>query len=336
MAGATEVEVGRERPQGRTETIREFVSLLGALRAEGWGELSGYLFILPAVILYLIFNVWPLIRGLLMCFQDYRWLIPETQGLFTSYSGLDNFREALHDKWFWWGWRITGAFALMYIPANICLSLFVAVLISKVKSVKLASFFRVTVYLPVVIPITAGMLMWRQLLHSDYGYINYFLESILRLPFQGPLWLTTPKWALRSLTMAWLWKRFGYNTLLLLVGIYNINQELYEAAAIDGANAWQQFWHITLPLLKPVMTIVLVLISGALHQTQAPMAMAESWAGGQGPANATLTLGLYSWRVAFHYGDMRMGYAAAINLMIGVAAMIISAFVFRLLRTERA
>ena len=133
--------------------------------------------------------------------------------------------------------------------------------------------------------------------------------------------------------IAAVWASFGHQALLFLIGIYNINNEQYEAAAIDGAGEWAQFRYITLPGLRPIFVIVLVLSAGVLGTTVEMMVLFDT---GGGPAESALTTGLYIYRTAFQTGDMRMGYAAAMSLVLGLVSMVLSGVVFRLLRTERA
>jgi len=143
--------------------------------------------------------------------------------------------------------------------------------------------------------------------------------------------------------IATVWKGFGHNTLMFLVGIYSINRELYEAAQIDGAGEWQQFWKVTLPLLKPIIVLVLVLGSRVVSATQEVMVL-FSGAGGYtawdtswgGPHQSCLTAGLWAYMTAFMRPDMRMGLAASASLILGLISMLLSGIVFKAVRVERA
>jgi len=149
-----------------------------------------------------------------------------------------------------------------------------------------------------------------------------------------PNWLGSPKSALYSMVPPTIWLRFGEWTLLFLIGIYNINAEVYEASLVDGANGWQQLWYMTIPLLKPVFTLVLVLGSGVVSATVESMALFQGTSGG--PGEAALTSGVYLYRTAFIHGDMRMGYAATMSLFLGLINILVTGIVFRTMRTERA
>lgn len=316
------------RGGGKVGTLRRFFQEVRSIRRQPWGETMGYLFVAPAVILYLIFQGWPVIRGLTIAFQDYRWLIPESRGFLTTFNGLDNYVEMVNDKKFWESMVVALKFTGMTFPTNVIVPLLVAFLISQVETPWLVGFYRVVVYLPVVLPISTAMLLWGHLLAMNYGYANVLLSKVFGQDV-SIYWLG-PGWALFSCAIASVWKRFGYNTLLFLIGIYNINRELYEAASIDGAGAWAQFWHITLPLLKPTFTIILVLGAGILSATQQMLILTDG-----GPGTETTTVGLYAYRQGFQWGDMRMGYGGAMNLVLGLIHMGLSAIVFKTFRSER-
>jgi multiple sugar transport system permease protein len=318
-------------PAQQRSAWREFLYQVRTLRSQRWGNLWGYVFVAPALILYLIFQAWPIVRGFYMAFSDYRWIIPETHG-WSSFNGLANFREMAQDETFWRSLWIAVKFTLFYVPATLILALFVAVMISKVKNSKLAGFYRVVSYLPVILPVPVAMVVWRSIYHNEFGYLNHFLERVIGIG-DPPNWLGSPQWALTAVLIVTVWMSFGQQALLFLIGIYNINIEQYEAAALDGAGGWAQFRHITMPGLKPIFVIVLVLSAGVLGTTVEMMVLFNT---GGGPAEAVLTTGLYAFRTAFEVGDMRMGYAAAMSLVLGVISMLLSGIVFRLLRTERA
>jgi multiple sugar transport system permease protein len=312
----------------RAETIQRLVLEIKGLKSQPWGEKLGYIFIAPAVLLYVVFQGWPIVRGLTIAFQDYRWLIPDTQGFLTSFNGLENFIEMVNDGRFWESLVVALKFTAMTVPSDIALALFAAVMIARVKNPYVSGFYRVIIYLPVVLPISTAMLLWGRLFAAQFGYLNVIISFILG-GTRNIFWLG-PGLALPSVAIASVWKSFGYNTLLFLIGIYNINSEIYEAAAIDGANAWKQFLHITLPLLKPIFTLILVLNAGIISATEQMMILTNG-----GPGYETTTIGLYAYRQAFTWGDMRMGYAGAMNLMLGLVSMLLSMIVFKALRTEK-
>jgi multiple sugar transport system permease protein len=302
---------------------------LRGLRQGGWGNATmGYLFILPALALYLVFSAYPLVRGVAIAFSDYRYLIPDHH----PFNGLANFAEMMGDAVFWESFGRSFYYAAVYTPLNIGLGLLIAVLIAKVINPWESSTYRVIAYLPVVLPIAVALLLWKQLLHPQFGYLNYFLREIIGIA-NPPAWLADSAWVIPTMAVAAAWKNVGQNILLFLVGLYNINSELYEAAALDGANGWNQFLHITLPLLRPVFTLVLVLAAGVLGTAEESLILFGRTQAG--PENAGMLVGRYAYDIAFYLGDMRWGYAAAINLTMGVISMIMAAAVFKLLRSGR-
>jgi multiple sugar transport system permease protein len=324
-------QVDEVRAQGRGAVAAQFFRELGHLREESWGNLWGYFFIAPAVLLYLIFEAWPILRGLFMAFSDYRWLLPKTHGL-VGFNGLDNWKEMFADATFWKSLGISAKFSVMFMPIALVLSLFTAVMISKVQNGVAAGIYRVIAYMPVVLPVTVAMLVWAKLYDVKFGYLNVMLHNTfgVRVP---PNWLGSPKVALYSMVPPTVWLRFGEWTLLFLIGIYNINREIYEAATVDGAGGFAQFLYVTMPLLKPVFTLVLVLGTGIIGATVESMALFGGTTGG--PGQAALTTGVYAYRTAFINGDMRMGYAATMSLTVGLINMLITAVVFTLMRSER-
>jgi len=307
--------------------FRQVSRELRAVRSQRWGNPWGYLFITPALILFLVFNIWPIFRGLAMAFTDYRYLVVGSEW---KWNGLNNFREMFtNDPQFWQSLWISIKFTLLSFPASILLAFGAALLISRIHRALLAGAYRVIAYLPVILPVSVAIYLWAQLYSYQYGYINLVLTDVFGVQ-SPPNWLGDVKLALPSIVVASLWKSFGANTLLVLVGIYGISDELYQAAAIDGAGTLRQIWSITLPLLRPIFVLIIILSAGIASVTEEPLLMTQG-----GPANSTLTLGLYLYQQAFLFGDQRLGYAAAMSLFLGVIHMVAAAITFKLLRTER-
>jgi multiple sugar transport system permease protein len=324
-------DVDEVRAQGTGAVAGQFVRELFSLHRQEWGNLWGYVFIAPAVLMYLVFQAWPILRGLFMAFSDYRWIVRETHG-WAGFNGLDNWIEMFQDGTFWHSFWIALKFSLIVTPITLVLSLTTAVLISQVRNGVLAGTYRVIAYLPVILPISVAMLVWAKLFDFQFGYLNVLLQAVgVENP---PNWLGSPKTALYAMVMPTVWSRFGSWTLLFIIGIYNINREIYEAARVDGANGWRQFLHITMPLLKPVFVLVLVLGTGVVSATEESMILFQGTTGG--PAESALTTGVYLYRIAFIHGDMRMGYAATMSLFLGLVNMLITLVVFKTLQTERA
>src|SRR6266508_3909174 len=218
----------------------------------------GYAFVAPAVILFMLFQGYPIIRGLMIAFSDYRFLIPDHQ----PFNGFSNWYEMWRDATFWASISRSFQYTGLYVIGLLLLGLLGAVLIGSVQSQKEAGVYRVIAYLPVVLPIAVALLLWRQLLNNQFGYVNHLLRDILGV--SAPNWLGDAAWVIPTLVIAAVWKQVGQTILLFLIGIYGINREMYEAAAIDGAGPWRKFRYITLPLLRPTFFLVLVLSAGVL------------------------------------------------------------------------
>ena len=305
----------------RVATLRTFGRVLQReLRAKGWGNPFGYLFILPAMLLYGVFSAWPIFRGFIMSFTDYRFLYPDSRW---DFNGIQNFVDMFSDQWIGHGLIISIKWTLLVQPTVIIVSLLLAVLISRVNHGQ--GFYRWIVYLPTILPIAVTLLMFGQFYNARFGFLNVNLRNLgIDNP---PRWLNDTRWALPALAFTDVWRGFGFPTLLFLIGIYNINSEIYEAAAIDGATAWHQFWRITMPLLKPTFMLILVLGSGIAGGTEPALILTSG-----GPQNATRSIGLYLYQVAFTLGDMRLGYSAAVGLLLGILSALLSLFWFRLLK----
>lgn len=308
----------------RTSAVQSFLGAARAARKESWGNPLGYLFIAPAIILYLVFNFWVLLRGFLMAFTNYRFLVP---GSNWAWNGLRNYQLMLRDHFFGDAVVVSLKYVAMILPSIVILSLVVAQLIYRVR--RGTGFFRWLVYLPVILPVSVTMLLWQQLYNAQYGYIDTVLHNLgVASP---PDWLGTVQTALPAVAAATVWKSFGFSTLLFLVGMYGIAGDLYEAAGIDGANGWQQFSRITLPLLRPTFALVFVLQIGLLYGTQEILLLTQG-----GPQNSTTTVGFYIYQVAFSEGNLRLGYAAAMSLVVGLAIAVCTLLILRFLRGEAA
>ncbi len=302
---------------------------LRGLRNERRGEtLAGLIFVGPAVLFFVVFNAYPLLRAITMAFTDYRYLIPG----YAPFVGFGNWVEMVHDRVFWEALRRSLEYFGIFLVLNFVFAFITAVLITEIRSSREASVYRALVYLPVVLPIAVAVLVWKQLLSHDFGYLDIFLRSVLRIP-HTPDFIRDATWTVPVLAVIAVWRALGSNILLLLVGLYNINTDLYEAAALDGAGWWRRLFSITIPLMRPSFVIVFVLSAGVLGTVEESLVFFGVT--DAGPFSAGRLVGRYGYEVAFLQGDLRWGYASAINLTVAVISMVISLLIFRLLRSER-
>jgi multiple sugar transport system permease protein len=316
---------------GRAATLKLWWQTLRNVRRESWGDPMGYLFLAPGLVLFVVFQIWPLLRGFVMAFTDFAFLRQLTEP--AHFVGLANFIEFFtNDRYFWPSFSRALQFTAFYLPTMLILGLFMASAIARIGSNRVASFFRTSMYLPVILPIAVSALLWGTLLGNQFGYVNHLLRDILGL--DPPNWLNDPGTTLIVVALMRIWRDAGSSAMLFLIGMYNINEELYESASIDGANGIQKWWGITLPLLKP--TLVLVLVLNATVVSAARGFMITYGIGNLGPEGSALTLGYYIWLVSIWWQPMRFGYGAAMSFFLGIVSAIMSWVVFKLFRTERA
>jgi multiple sugar transport system permease protein len=282
--------LGQQTALGRAVQVRR--PRLSLARQE---ELTAYLFILPSLLGFVVFLVVPMVASLGISFYDWELLTPP------RFIGLKNFATLVTDRVFRDVVWNTVYYTFGLVPLNLVVSLGLALwLNTRLRGLTL---YRMAFFLPVVTVTVAVALIWRWMYEPRAGIIDVGLRAI-GLP--GPAWLGDTHWAMPAIIIMSVWKGFGYNMVLFLAGLQGIPVNLYEAAMIDGANGWQRFWRITLPLLSPVvfLAVVLTVISSFQVFDQAYV-MTNG-----GPANATNTIVLYIYQNGFQF--FRMGYASAI------------------------
>jgi multiple sugar transport system permease protein len=290
-------------------------------------EWTAYLFNAPGLILFSIFTVYSVYTALMLSFH--RWDILEPQKPFV---GLQNYREVLHDGPFWEAMGHSIYFTVASIIPTMAIGLFLAILLnSKMRGVGL---FRTAYYLPAITPLVISSLIWKWIYNGDYGLANYYLQKfhVIDHPVQ---WLANPHLAMPAVIVMQVWIGVGFAMVVYLAGLQAIPGELYEAAEVDGANAWQRFWRITLPLLAPT-TFFLIIVQTIWLITAFEQIFVMTNGGPPGPGGATTTITYYIFTSAFRY--YRMGYAAALAWTLFLLLFVLSFTQFRwyLKRVERA
>jgi multiple sugar transport system permease protein len=256
--------------------------------------ITAYLCVLPWSLGLSIFIIGPIIASLIFSFMDYSVVLPP------KFIGLANYKKMFFgDPLLWKSLYNTLYMTVIGVPLNIILSLSVALLLN--QKVKGEAFFRTIFYLPSVVPQVAMSLLWMWILNPQVGLVNYILSLF---GIKGPMWLASEQWAKPAFIIMGLWG-IGGNMVIFLAGLQNIPQHLYDAATVDGANIWQRFKYVTLPMLSPTIFFVLVMgIIGTLQIfTQAYIMTAG------GPMDATLFYVYHLFNKAFR--DFHMGYASA-------------------------
>lgn len=271
-----------------------------------------YLFIMPWIIGFLVFTIGPLIFSLIMSFFDWPLTAEPT------FVGFGNYIEMFTtDKQFGKSLLISLKYAAIFVPLNMIIALFLAMLITQpVKGVKA---FRTIFYIPTVISGVAVSILWGWILNGDYGVLNYLLSLI---GIEGPKWLVDPAWAILAVIIA---SAFGVGSMMLIfyTDIKNIPLDVYEAASIDGANPARQFFSITLPIITPTILFNLITsIIGAFQQVTLVMLLT-----GGGPLKSTYFYGLYTYNNAFKHH--KLGYASANAWVMFVIILCLTALVFK-------
>ncbi|GHH94275.1 carbohydrate ABC transporter permease [Streptomyces capillispiralis] len=285
-------------------------------RVARWG------FVAPAVVFMLLFFGYPLVRNVLMSFQHYT---PKT--FFTGeapFNGTDNWSSVFQDVLFGKALWHTLVFTAGSLLGQFCIGLALAVFFT--RRFPLNGVLRSLILLPWLVPMVVSGIVWRRILDQDTGVLNTFLGT-LGLDGDTP-WLTSPDMALLSVILVNIWIGIPFNMVILYGGLQEIPKELYEAAALDGAPAWRTFRSITLPLLKPVITVVLVLgFMSTVKILDLILALTDG-----GPADATQTLGTLTYQNSFVELDFGAG-AVVGNVLILVSA-VFAVFYLRANRTE--
>lgn len=280
-----------------------------------------FLLLLPWIITFLVFWLYPLIHAFWLSFTDYKTLT--NQAVFV---GIKNYKKLFNDDVFLIALKNTALFTFITVPITTAISLFLAVLLNN-KFVRFKEFFRASYFLPSVTSMVVISLIFT-ILYSKSGYINFIL-SILGMPFPEKGWLMETSTALPAIMAMDIWLSVGYYMILFLAGMQTISDDLYNYAKTAGANAWQEFWMITIPLIKPTMLFVLVM--NVIKSFQVFIEIYVMTKGG--PLNSTTTLVYEVFVNAFEKGDM-MGYASAIAVVLFIILIIISLIQMKLLKTE--
>ncbi len=289
-------------------------------------EFGVWLFLLPAVVFFLGYQVYPIFRVLWISFTDYQFLSKEP----AHWVWFHNYALALSDPLMWTSlWR-AALFTIMFLPGCIILPLVLAILIDKVRNERLATVYRVILLIPTVTPSSLIFVLWKWMYNFQVGPINHFLVDTLGIftVYNAPQWLGGGPLTLPSVAIMEVWWGLGYHTIFFLAGLATIPKDLPEAARIDGATEWQVFWHVTRPRLAPIMMILVVLRFGTAMSVITEYLIF----GGFNRASPTYTWTIYMYDQAFHLGMWRQGLGAAIGMIGAVAMMIVMVFLLRIFR----
>ena len=275
-------------------------------------HLLAFFHLAPGMAGFISFIVVPLIASLVISL--YQWPLYGAR----EFVGLENYVQILSgaDPVFFTVLRNTAIFAIGYTIANLIICTAIAVWLRSLPT--WAPFFQILFFVPVVTPMVANALIWRLML-QDRGLLNTFLSWF---GIQGPSWLGDGTWAMTSLILMSLWQGIGYNIVILIAGLTNINPSIMEAARIDGTNAWNRFWKVTFPMLSPSLFFCSVMtVIGGFKVFAQPYVLTLG-----GPGNATNTLVLSLYRTGFSYD--RLGLASSMAWVLFVIVMLVTALQF--------
>ena len=258
-----------------------------------------YLYILPNMILFMVFMIIPVFMALYYSFMDWKGI---GEPVFT---GLENYQWLFTDDTFWKSLWNTAYYTLATVPFIMVLALFLAMLLN--MALPLKGVFRAAIYLPAVVSTVVVGMIFTWLFQDQVGLINYLLNL---LGIESIQWANDPKFAMIMLVAATIWQRTGYNMVIYLAGLQGISQEYYEAAIVDGASNWQRFRYLTLPLLKT--THVFVMITCIIHSFRSFDLVYTMTKGG--PLNSTKTMVMYIYELAFTRSQFGRASAAGVAL----------------------
>jgi ABC-type sugar transport system permease subunit len=284
----------------------------GRGRSRGTGGFTPYLFLLPFFLIYLVFLVYPVLAAFRLSFYESSGFGGDT------FTGLDNYARLVQDSRYLEALKNTTLYALASVFILSPLALLVAVAIRSflVPTATFKSFYRIIFFLPFITSFVVIALMFNLVFNNEYGLLNNGL-SALGSPTLD--WLRDERVALLAIILVGIWTYLGINALYFLAGLQNIPEEVIEAAMVDGANRFQVFWQVTLPLLRPVILFVVVQATIFSYQIfEIPFLLTNG-----GPSDATLTLAIYLYEVGFREFDR--GYAAAIGYSMAIIAIVLAA-----------
>ncbi|MEQ8600103.1 MAG: sugar ABC transporter permease [Devosia sp.] len=284
-------------------------------------QVSGWLFVMPALVLLGIFMIYPILWSLWMSFQVGR-------GMSFSFGGFANIIRLTQDPVFLRALTNTLVFLAIQVPIMLVLALLFA---SALNDSKLwgRSFFRTAIFLPCVTSLVAYSVIFKSMFAGD-GIINQVLLG-LHIVSEPIAWLADPFWAKFVVVSAITWRWTGYNMIFYLAAMQNIDRSIYEAARIDGVPTWARFWYITVPMLKPVILFTAVISTiGTLQLFDEPNLLTQG-----GPSDSTLTLSMYIYNLSFRFMPS-FGYAATVSYVIVVLVAILSYIQFMVARDRRA
>lgn len=273
------------------------------------------LFLLPNLLIFLTFNVGPLLFSLAMTVMDWQLVKPPT------FTGSANIERLWGDEVFWTALGNTASYVVMYVPAVVVLAFLVAVVLD--RKLRGITFYRTAFFTPSIVLFVSVAMLWQWLYEPQHGLVNFVLGKV---GVYGPDWLGSKQWALPALVLVNIWRHVGYYALIYLAGLQAIPDEFHEAARVDGADALQRLWYITIPMLFPTTFFVLVTVFIASFQVFGEVFVMTKG----GPGYSTTTIVYLVYKAGFE--TFRMGYAALLAWVLFSIIFVVTLFQWRFVR----
>ncbi|WP_266082287.1 carbohydrate ABC transporter permease [Haladaptatus caseinilyticus] len=277
--------------------------------------LEGILFSLPYLLVFSVFLLYPLLKGLYMSLHDWNAIYPSQ----SEFVFLENYVRMINDPMFWNALWNTVYFVVLTVPPLVMLGLALALGVN--RQLKGRRFLRMVFFSPYVLTVAVVALIWIELYAPSYGVFNYY---IMQIGIEPPNWLNSATFGMPAVALATIWWTLGFNFVILLSARQGIPERLYEAARLDGAYGWRAFRDITLPQMKPALVFVTVVQFIASFQIFGQVFIMT----GGGPGNATDTLVMYLYKAAFNQHEF--GYAAAVGYFLFVVLIAVSMVNYKL------
>ena len=288
-------------------------------------SIAGWLFAAPALLVIGLFFGLPVLSALALSLTDFDlYALADMRNL--RFVALDNYLALLRTPLFWKSLWSASYFVVVGVPLSVAVSLGAALLLNAPVA-RLKALFRTALFAPVVTTLVAVAVIWRYLFHTSYGLVNWALGHLGIAPVD---WLGDPRWAMPTIILFAVWKNFGYNMVIFLAGLQAIPQDLYEAARIDGASRWQQFRHITLPQLGPVLLVVgVITVSGYFQLFAEPYVMTRG-----DPLQSTVSVLYFMFEEGFKWWNL--GRASAVAFLLFLVILAATTLMLRLGRRKGA
>lgn len=284
-----------------------------------------YFLLLPTFLGIFFITIYPLFKCVWMSFHKY-YLIEVMKTKTAPFVGLDNYKYILDDPLFWFSLKNTIIFTVGSVVGTMVIGLGIALLLN--QRFRGRNLVAVAILIPWVIPKVAAAIIWKWIYHDQYGILNHLLSSMGLESFSNFGWLINPATALLAVMIVVIWQSYPFVAISLLAGLQTIPKELYEAAAVDGASSWQRFRYVSLPMLRNLIIILLILSTIWDFKVFDQMYVLTEG----GPGRSTMILGIYTWKMAFGY--LQMGRAGAVSLIMFLILIITTIFYLRRMRAE--